>query len=83
MFKLNNDKRISNCGDYNVYLRFFTHNKEVPIGGHATIATHYAQEIENNLDTIRVFNKTGTGIFLVDILKKNSDFKIVMTQVKS
>lgn len=55
MLKLNKDKKISNCGDYDVYLRFFTPTKKVPIYGHATIATHYAQAIENNLDIIRVF----------------------------
>lgn len=72
----------SNCNHYDVYLRFFTPTKEVPICGHATIAAHYAKAIENNLDTSRVFQKTGAGILPVDILKKNNDYKIVMTQGK-
>jgi hypothetical protein len=50
----------------------------VKICGHVTIIAHYAQEreIENNFDNIRIFHKTGARILLVDILKKNSDFKI-------
>ncbi|WP_331619558.1 PhzF family isomerase [Vallitalea guaymasensis] len=72
----------SDTADYNVYIRYFTPTKEVPICGHATIAAHYALAVENNLDTTRIKQKSGAGILPVDIIKKNDDYKIVMTQGK-
>ncbi|WP_129597251.1 PhzF family isomerase [Anaerophilus nitritogenes] len=70
----------SNSDEYDVYIRFFTPIKEVPICGHATIAAHYARAIENKLDASRVYHKTGVGILPVDIEKEDNDYKIVMTQ---
>ncbi|SKC71959.1 PhzF family isomerase [Maledivibacter halophilus] len=72
----------SDSNEYDVYVRFFTPVNEVPICGHATIAAHYARAIENNLDTSRVYHRTGAGILPVDIVKENDDYKIVMTQGK-
>lgn len=72
----------SDTMDYHVYIRYFTPTKEVPICGHATIAAHYALAVENNIDTIRIKQKSGAGILPVDIIKKNDDYKIVMTQGK-
>ena len=65
---------------YNVHVRFFTPTKEVPICGHATIAAHYARAVENALDSVRVFHKTGAGILPVDIVREKDDYKIIMTQ---
>lgn len=72
----------SNSHEYDVHIRFFTPTSEVPICGHATIAAHYARAIENELDTSKVYHKTGAGILPVDIVKENGDYKIVMTQGK-
>lgn len=72
----------SNTNEYDTHIRFFTPTNEVPICGHATIAAHYARAIENNLNTTRVYQKTGAGILPVDILKENEDYKITMTQGK-
>jgi PhzF family phenazine biosynthesis protein len=72
----------SDCLDYDVYLRYFTPTKEVPICGHATIAAHYARAIEENMGNSRVVQKTGAGILPVDIIRDNNDYKIVMTQGK-
>lgn len=71
-----------NQGKYDVHVRFFTPSNEVPICGHATIAAHYARALELNLDTTRVYHKTGAGILPVDIVKKDNDYKIIMTQGK-
>lgn len=65
---------------YDVQVRFFTPQNEVPICGHATIAAHYARAIEKCLDTTRVYQKTGAGILPVDIVRENDDYKIIMTQ---
>ncbi|WFD10221.1 PhzF family isomerase [Tepidibacter hydrothermalis] len=72
----------SKSNEYDAHIRFFTPTNEVPICGHATIAAHYARAIENKLDTSTVYHKTGAGILPVDIIKKNDDYKIVMTQGK-
>lgn len=72
----------SDSKDYDVHIRFFTPINEVPICGHATIAAHYARAVENELNNLRVYHKTGAGILPVDIIKENEDYKIVMTQGK-
>ncbi|MBC2459139.1 PhzF family isomerase [Clostridium beijerinckii] len=72
----------SNSSEYDVQVRFFTPISEVPICGHATIAAHYVRAIENELETSRIYHKTGAGILPVDIIKENDDYKIIMTQGK-
>ncbi|NMF07380.1 PhzF family isomerase [Clostridium beijerinckii] len=72
----------SNSNKYDVQVRFFTPTSEVPICGHATIASHYVRAIENELETSRIYHKTGAGILPVDIIKENNDYKIIMTQGK-
>ena len=72
----------SDTEDYDVYIRYFTPTKEVPICGHATIAAHYARAIENDLDTTSIKQKSGVGILPVSIIRANNDYKIVMTQGK-
>lgn len=71
-----------NSKDHDVHVRFFTPTSEVPICGHATIATHYARAVENSLETSRVYQKTSAGILPVDIIKENDDYTIIMTQGK-
>lgn len=72
----------SNSNEYDVQVRFFTPTSEVPICGHATIAAHYVRAIEKELETSRIYHKTGAGILPVDIIKENNDYKIIMTQGK-
>jgi PhzF family phenazine biosynthesis protein len=72
----------SNSDEYDVYVRFFTPTKEVPICGHATIAAHYARAIQNKLSSQKFFHKTGAGILPVEIVKAENDYRIIMTQGK-
>lgn len=72
----------SDTGDYDIYVRYFTPIREVPICGHATIAAHYARAVEKDMDTCRIFQKSGAGILPVDIIRGKSDYTIVMTQGK-
>jgi len=65
---------------HDVHVRFFTPTKEVPICGHATVAAHYVQAVENRLDAGRVLQKTGAGILPVDIVRADGDYRIIMTQ---
>ncbi|MCX6149885.1 MAG: PhzF family isomerase [Ignavibacteriales bacterium] len=67
---------------HDVWIRFFTPTIEVPICGHATIAAHYVRSIENNYESRTVIQKVGAGILQVEIIKENSDYKIIMTQGK-
>ena len=66
--------------DHDVKIRFFTPTTEVPSCGHATISAHYVRALENNLPTCTVQQQIGIGILPVDIIKMNSDYRIVMTQ---
>ena len=69
--------------DYDVHVRFFTPSGiEVPVCGHATIATHYVRAIEQQLPACTVVQKTGAGLLPVDIILSDQDYQIVMTQGK-
>ena len=67
-------------GEYDVQVRFFTPAKEVPVCGHATIASHYVRAMELGLDSARVVQKCGAGIFAVDVCRENGDYRVVMSQ---
>lgn len=70
----------SRSPEYDVYVRFFTPTREVPICGHATVAAHYVLAKGRGMAGGRVLQKTGAGILPVDILADGDDLRIVMTQ---
>ncbi len=70
----------STAQDHDLRIRFFTPITEVPTCGHATVSAHYVRAIENNLPTCRVIQQIGIGKLPVDIVRKNDDYKIIMTQ---
>lgn len=70
----------SESPDYDVEVRFFTPTIEVPICGHATIAAHYIYAQERNAPSGRIWQKTKVGILPVDILRREDDYLITMTQ---
>lgn len=67
---------------HEVRVRYFTPTKEVPICGHATIATHYLRAKLEKLTLPRtVLSKTGVGVLPVDIeYERNNDIRVTMTQ---
>lgn len=65
---------------YDVQVRYFTPTSEVPICGHATIATHFLRAKKYGLGETRVLAKTGIGILPVDIIADGGRTKIIMTQ---
>ena len=67
---------------HDIHVRYFTPATEVPICGHATIASHYLRTKRLGLSSGRVLSKTGAGILPVDIEKEGHDIKIIMTQGK-
>ncbi len=70
----------SSESDHDVHTRYFTPTHEVPICGHATIASQYVLAIEKKMDNARIHNRTGAGILPVDIIREYNDYKIAMTQ---
>ena len=66
--------------DYDVEVRFFTPVAEVPICGHATVASHYVRAMEKGLENCRVVQKTKAGILPVDIEKTADGYNVTMTQ---
>lgn len=70
----------SNEDDYDVHTRYFTPTNEVPICGHATIASQFIRAVEQNLTNAKVLNKTGVGILPVDISLVEDKYEIAMTQ---
>ncbi len=70
----------SSSSEHDVYTRYFTPTSEVPICGHATIASQYVRAIENGMDQGLIYNKTGAGILPVEINKIDAHLKVTMTQ---
>jgi len=66
--------------DHDVWIRFFTPTTEVPLCGHATIAAHYVRAKVSATESATIFQKTGAGILPLQIVKKQDDYKIIMTQ---
>ena len=67
-------------GEYDVHIRFFTPTNEVPVCGHATIASHYVRSMELGLDNARVVQKCGAGLIAVDVEKEDSGYRVTMSQ---
>lgn len=66
--------------DHDVWIRYFTPTREVPICGHATIAAHFVYAIENNIfSTIRV-QRTRVGNLPVETVRGDGSYEIIMTQ---
>jgi PhzF family phenazine biosynthesis protein len=63
-------------------IRYFTPKTEVPTCGHATVAAMYAKAVEENLDSCVLRFRTKIGILPLEIIKKNDDYQVVMTQGK-
>lgn len=68
--------------DHDLQIRYFTPTTEVPVCGHATIASHYVRAVENQLESAIVRQKISIGTLPVEIIKQNSNYSIVMTQGK-
>ena len=66
--------------DHDVWIRFFTPTTEVPSCGHATISAHYVRAIENDLSSCTIQQRIGIGILPVDIIKEDSDYRVIITQ---
>ena len=68
--------------DFDGTIRYFTPIKEVPLCGHATIAAMYAKALYEKLNSCVLRIKTKVGILPFEIIRKNNDYEIGMTQGK-
>lgn len=67
--------------DHDVHVRFFTPTTEVPVCGHATIASHYVRAIEGVAVQGTLRQLTGAGVLAIDVEPVESgDFRIWMHQ---
>ncbi|MEM9634261.1 MAG: PhzF family isomerase [Pseudomonadota bacterium] len=66
--------------DHDIHVRYFTPSAEVPICGHATIATHFLRATMWGTDTYPVRAKTGAGILPVSVASEGDDLLVSMTQ---
>lgn len=65
---------------HDIHVRYFTPTKEVPICGHATIATHYLRAQKLGITNTTVKAKTGAGVLPVTIQTQENDITVAMTQ---
>ena len=72
----------SESDEYDTAIRYFTPLREVPICGHATIAAMYAKAIEEKLNSCILKVKTNIGVLPFEIVKRDNDYQIIMTQGK-
>lgn len=63
-------------------VRYFTPQKEVPLCGHATIASHFVRATKLGLKKGIVHVETNLGILPVEIVESNNSYEILMTQGK-
>ncbi len=65
---------------HNVHVRYFTPSAEVPICGHATIATHFIRNNLMELPQTTFFAKTGAGILRIELEEQGAKTQVIMAQ---
>ena len=65
---------------HDVHVRYFTPTNEVPICGHATIATHFLRASTGHLSDYPLIAKTGAGNLPVSISGSPTEILVKMTQ---
>lgn len=66
--------------DHDIHIRYFTPKLEVPICGHATVATHFLRAQLLGASQYLVNAKTGAGILPVSVSGNGRDARVTMTQ---
>lgn len=66
--------------DHDLQVRYFTPQIEVPICGHATIATHFLRASVSGDSSYPLNVLTGAGILPVEVSKDDQGFRVSMTQ---
>lgn len=68
--------------EHDVHVRYFTPTREVPICGHATIATHFLRAVRGHAAQYPIVAKTGAGLLPVELSQLHGDgaLRVSMTQ---
>ncbi|OUS36261.1 hypothetical protein A9Q94_09810 [Rhodobacterales bacterium 56_14_T64] len=66
--------------DHDLHVRYFTPSIEVPICGHATIASHFLRTSLSGSKSYPVNVLTGAGILPVGVSGRGKDLRVSMTQ---
>jgi PhzF family phenazine biosynthesis protein len=70
----------ASAADHDHQVRFFTPSCEVPVCGHATLAAHYVLAYEKHLQSCVLRMKCAAGIFPINVVAENGDYRIHMQQ---
>ncbi|MFV5398894.1 PhzF family isomerase [Acinetobacter baumannii] len=65
---------------HDIHVRYFTPTNEVPICGHATIATHFLRATSGHHSDYPLIAKTGAGHLPVSIFGSSKELLVKMTQ---
>ncbi|HGH1348655.1 PhzF family isomerase [Acinetobacter baumannii] len=65
---------------HDIHVRYFTPTHEVPICGHATIATHFLRATSSHHSDYPLIAKTGAGHLPVSIFGSSKELLVKMTQ---
>ncbi|MFV0574295.1 MAG: PhzF family isomerase [Vibrio sp.] len=65
---------------HDLHVRYFTPTSEVPICGHATVATHFLRASLGHQDEYPLVVKTGAGNLPVELTGENEPLLVTMTQ---
>lgn len=69
--------------DHDLWVRYFTPSIEVPICGHATIATHFLRAQKGFINEYPLRVKTGVGILPISIINSDSELMVEMVQAQA
>lgn len=69
--------------DHDLWVRYFTPSIEVPICGHATIATHFLRVQNGYMNEYPIRVKTGAGILPISIINQNDEQMVEMVQANA
>lgn len=69
-----------NGSDHDLHIRYFTPTIEVPICGHATIASMYVHALQQRLSSCTVRIKTKVGVLPISINEVEGNYYITMEQ---
>ncbi|MBY0574285.1 MAG: PhzF family isomerase [Undibacterium sp.] len=70
----------ASASDHDFHIRYFTPTTEVPVCGHATVASGYALSLENRLSSISTRIRTGAGILSISLYQSDDHPKVEMVQ---
>jgi len=65
---------------HDVWVRFFSPTREVPVCGHATVSAHFVRALELGLDRARVRQLTGAGVQTVEVTRSGGVPTVTITQ---